>query len=350
MSIYSVFKHLAFKFDPEFIHDHSIKLAAGAPQITKLFAPLSKKPQYHLNQHGLNWSFPVGLAAGFDKNAMAIKFFENLGFGAVEIGTVTKEPQQGNPKPRVFRHAAQKSLRNAMGFPNLGSELILKNVKKQKPNMQTCLGVNIGKNKETSPEKTPQEYSYLYKEFAPFADYLVVNISSPNTPGLRDFQKKELLTPIMTALAEVQKEIYKPIFIKIAPDLSYDELRMICELSKEFSFSGVIATNTTLQHDLGKGGVSGELIKPFAQKIRNQACSILAEDPKQMIIGVGGIDSYAEIKDFWKQGGSFVQVYTGLIYQGPALLKNIALAIDEDMKKYQVSNVEELIQAIKQKS
>ena len=184
--------------------------------------------------------------------------------------------------------------------------------------------------------------------FADYSDYLVVNISSPNTPGLRSFQKKDLLMPIMQALKEVQKNNFKPLFIKIAPDLELDDLKMICELCKEFDFSGVVATNTTIQHDFGVGGLSGKYIKQYSQKIRAKTCEFLKEDPKQTIIGVGGIDSYQEIKDFWKQGGSFTQVYTSFIYQGPQLLEDIANDINKDLQKYGVNSVQELISSIKE--
>ncbi len=347
MNLYSAFKQFAFKFDPEFIHDLTINFAHLSPHMAKVFAPLNNSHKYQLEAGELCWNFPVGVAAGFDKNARAISFFEQVGFGAIEVGTVTKQPQVGNPKPRIFRHPEINSIRNAMGFPNEGSQKILNNLLNA-PGYSLCLGVNIGKNKDTTPEQTPEEYAYLYQMFAPHCQYLVVNISSPNTPGLRDFQKKELLAPILAAINEVKKSVPKPVFIKIAPDMDSQDLQMICELSKEYGFSGIIATNTTIQHDLGKGGVSGAYIKPYATKVRNEVCKFLAEDPQQIVIGVGGIDSYQEIKDFWKQGGSFAQIYTGFIYQGPALLKNIAKDIDADLKKYQFNNVQELFKNIKE--
>ena len=346
MNFYSVFKQFAFKLDPEFIHDVTINSAHHLPQLAKVFNSVQKNDKYSLKTNNLSWNFPVGVAAGFDKNALAINFFEELGFGAVEIGTITKLAQVGNPKPRVFRHPKISSVQNAMGFPNQGSERILKNLRQTKTNI--CIGANIGKNKETTEKDTPAEYAYLYQMFADYSDYLVVNISSPNTPGLRSFQKKDLLMPIMQALKEVQKNNFKPLFIKIAPDLELDDLKMICELCKEFDFSGVVATNTTIQHDFGVGGLSGKYIKQYSQKIRAKTCEFLKEDPKQTIIGVGGIDSYQEIKDFWKQGGSFTQVYTSFIYQGPQLLEDIANDINKDLQKYGVNSVQDLISSIKE--
>lgn len=347
MNIYSVFKHLAFKIDPELIHDITISSAHLLPKASDLFNPLKHDNKYHLKCGELNWNFPVGVAAGFDKNAMAINFFESLGFGAIEVGTVTKLPQIGNKKPRVFRHPKINSIQNAMGFPNAGSSEILKNI--QNTELKSiCLGVNIGKNKDTTELDTPSEYAELYNSFAPYCDYLVVNISSPNTPGLRNFQKKELLAPILEAINTERKLFHRPTFIKIAPDIEDKDLLMICDLSKEYGFSGIIATNTTTQHDFGKGGLSGAYIKPYAAKVRKKSCEYLKEDPSQLIIGVGGIDSYTEIKDFWKQGGSFVQVYTGFIYQGPQLLKSIATEINYDLDKYNFSTVQELFENIKE--
>jgi dihydroorotate dehydrogenase len=349
MNIYSVFKHLAFKIDPEFIHDVTINSAKILPHISELFDPLKSDSKYQLSDGPLTWSFPVGVAAGFDKNAKAINFFEHLGFGALEAGTVTKTPQKGNNKPRVFRHPEIKSVRNAMGFPNAGSDQILQNIKETELN-NICLGVNIGKNKDTSESDTPAEYAYLYQMFAPFCDYLVVNISSPNTPGLRSFQKEELLAPILKAIKIQRNKFNRPVFIKIAPDLEDSDLKMICELSKKFAFSGVIATNTTIQHHFGVGGLSGEYIKPYAQKLRQKACEFLKEDPSQTIIGVGGIDSYKEIKDFWRMGGGFTQIYTSFIFQGPQLLKDIASDIDRDIENYQVSTVQELFKAVREET
>lgn len=347
MNNYSVFKTLAFKFDPEKIHDMSIYAGGKLPFMADLFNPLKPDSKHHLQINELNWNFPVGLAAGFDKNAKAINFFHKAGFGAIEIGTITKKPQIGNEKPRIWRHAKIESLQNAMGFPNEGSEKILSNL--QQTNLdKICLGVNIGKNKDTSEANTPSEYAYLYKTFAPFANYIVINISSPNTPGLRSFQSPELLKPLLQAIKEEQAKLLKPVFIKISPDMNEADIKMLCELSKEFKLNGVIATNTTIDHNFGRGGLSGNFVKPMANKTRALVCDFLHEDPTQSIIGVGGINSYQEIKEFWKQGGGFVQIYTSFIYQGPKLLQDIAKEIDKDLTRYQFKNVQELFLNIKE--
>lgn len=342
MDIYSVFKHIAFKFDAEQTHDFTLNLLSKAPAVSDLFSPIKASDKLSLSAGELTWSFPVGLAAGFDKNAKCVAFFEKMGFGATEVGTITKLKQSGNPKPRVFRLPEIDSVRNAMGFPNAGSDEILSNLKKFTPK-SICIGANLGKNKETTQEQTPGEYAYLYQMFAPHSDYLVINISSPNTPGLRSFQKKDLLMPILEAISVERKKLNKPVFIKIAPDMQDDDLKMICELSKEMSYSGIIATNTTIQHDYGSGGLSGNYIRPISATIRKKVCDFLKEDPSQTIIGVGGINSYEDIKEFWKHGGSFTQVYTAYIYQGPQLLKNIKAGIEADLKKYQFENLQEMI-------
>ena len=254
MNIYSVIKPIAFKLDPEKIHDMIIYAGAKNSKIGLLPGVFNNNENLSLKINDLTWKSPVGLAAGFDKNAQALDFFSNIGFGAIEAGTITKLPQIGNDKPRIWRHPHINSIQNAMGFPNQGADQILKNIKKRK-NKQTTLGINIGKNKQTSELDTPSEYAYLYEKFAPFADYLVINISSPNTPGLRSFQKKELLSPILEAATEERLKRPRPLFLKISPDMDIHDIDTICELAKEFKLSGIIATNTTADHSLGTGGM-----------------------------------------------------------------------------------------------
>jgi dihydroorotate dehydrogenase len=341
MNFYSVFKHLAFKLDPEQVHNFSLGFFSKAPVLSEFFPLIKIDPRLELTCNELTWKFPVGVAAGFDKNAQAVSFFESMGFGALEVGTITKLPQKGNDKPRIFRHQEIDSIRNAMGFPNAGSEEIFKQLKKVKTKGM-LIGTNLGKNKDTSESETPEEYAHLYEKFAPVSDYLVINISSPNTVGLRSFQKKDLLKPILEAVNEKRKFLSKPIFIKIAPDLDLSDLKMICELSKEMGFSGIIATNTTIQHDFGKGGLSGSYIKDISRKIRAQVCDVLAEDKSQTVIGVGGIDSYQEIKDFWKQGGDFTQLYTSFIYKGPPMINEIQSHLLADLEKFQFKNLQEM--------
>lgn len=345
MNLYSAFKYFAFKKDPEKIHELSLSLFHKMPQLVTLFERSTPADKYSINDHHMKWNFPVGLAAGFDKNAQAIDFFSRCGFGAVEVGTVTKRPQSGNPKPRIWRLPEIQSLRNAMGFPNLGAQKIKENILNSHYN--TCLGVNIGKNKETTLQDTPQEYAYLYDYFADSCDYLVINISSPNTPGLRDLQRKEAFADICKAVDEKRKKTPKPLYLKIAPDLAQEDIYDLVDLAKEFKLSGLIVTNTTIQHEYGAGGLSGHYIKEISKKARKIVCEAAKEDRKISIIGVGGIDSFDEIHEFWKQGGSFVQIYTSFIYHGPALLKSFQNQIDQLLQKEQIPTVQEYIDSLR---
>lgn len=349
MNLYPAFKFFAFMNDPESVHDLSMKTFKHFPFFSALFPSVPTSDKYSITDGHMTWNFPVGLAAGFDKNAQAIDYFSRVGFGAVEVGTVTKEPQIGNARPRIWRLPKENSIRNAMGFPNTGSQIIRENILASVPAHSGCLGVNIGKNKNTSVQDTPEEYAYLYEYFANDCDYLVINISSPNTPGLRDLQTKEAFRDICTAVDEKRKMINKPLYLKIAPDLSEQNVRDMIELSKEFKLSGIIATNTTIQHDLGSGGVSGKLIKDVSYKIRKQVCEMTKETGELSVIGVGGIDSFAEILEFWKQGGDFVQIFSSFIYQGPQVLRNIQFEIDKVLKESQAKNLQEWLQDFKSK-
>jgi dihydroorotate dehydrogenase len=326
--LYSIFKQIAFQLDPETVHDLSINLFHSKPTLAKLFNRPSFDKKYALCDGHQTWNFPIGLAAGFDKNAMAIEFLQNLGFGAVEIGTVTPKPQIGNAKPRISRIKKSNALLNSMGFPNLGVNKIKDNILHTHQNQLSKLGVNLGKNKDTAIEKTPEDYALLYKELAPLSDYLVINISSPNTPGLRALQSREGFKAICEAVDEQRKKCCKPLYLKIAPELHADDLYDLIDLCKEFNFSGIIATNTSIQHDYGKGGLSGDIIKAEAKKQRENVLAATRETPNLSVIGVGGISEFSELIEFWKAGGSFVQIYTSFIYKGPKILHDFKNEID----------------------
>lgn len=344
MLSYQVLKNVLFKFDPESVHHLAIN-AISKGLYPKNLTRNSSNIDTSLSHNHLKWSFPVGLAAGFDKNAIAIKGLYNIGFGSIEVGTITVKAQLGNPRPRIFRHPQIESVRNAMGFPNDGLEKCIQNI--LKTNIELFpIGINIGKNKDTSIEKTPQEYAFLYEKLAPYAQYIVINISSPNTPGLRSFQKLESITPIIEAVKEKQKNYYCPVFIKISPDMCLEDIKDLCELSKKESLAGIIATNTSIQHNFGIGGLSGKHIKAVSLKTRKIVCESLREDPKQTIIGVGGIDSYEDIKSFWSLGGHFCQIYTSFIYHGPQVLQKIQEQLIDDCEKYKVNNAQELRELI----
>lgn len=338
MNLYPLFKFLAFKGDPESIHEKSMEYFQKYPNLANFFPQVNSNRKYQISDGHMQWDFPVGLAAGFDKNAQAINYFSKVGFGALELGTATLLPQVGNPRPRIWRYPKINSIRNAMGFPNLGSDEILKNI--QNATTNKCIGVNLGKNKNTNSKDTPFEYAKLYKTFASDADYLVINISSPNTPGLRDLQTKEAFKEICIAVDEERIKNPKPLYLKISPDLAEAGIYDMVDLAKEFKLSGIIATNTTVQHDYGSGGLSGNYIKSISKNIRKLVCEAAKENPELSVIGVGGIDSFGEILDFWKQGGSLVQIYSSFIFQGPKVLTNIQRDIDNLLKETQYDSLQ----------
>jgi dihydroorotate dehydrogenase len=346
MNLYPFFKPLAFQMDPENIHDLSMNIFSKSPKISSLFPSWAQDDRYKLSDGHMEWNNPVGLAAGFDKNAKAMDFFSRVGFGATEVGTVTLEPQIGNDKPRIWRYPNLHSIRNAMGFPNLGSAEIYSNIIKHKKT-GTPLGVNIGKNKNTSVIDTPTEYAKLYEMFAPICDYLVINISSPNTPGLRELQTKEAFTEICQAVDEKRKRNPKPLYLKISPDSNSEDIRDLVELSKEYKMSGIIATNTTSNHQFQNGGMSGAYVKDISLKMRKLVCEMTKETRDLSVIGVGGINSFQEILEFWKDGGSMVQLYSSFIFKGPKVLTNIKDELDLYMHNLGFKNVQQLTDSFK---
>lgn len=344
MNFYPWFKWWAFKFDAEIAHELALSSFKSAPFLAEIFPHLENiGRKYTVKVGTLNWSFPVGLAAGLDKNAEAIDFFSRLGFGAVEVGTVTVRAQNGNPRPRLFRYPKEESLRNQMGFNNVGAKKVLANIAEAQNSR--ILGVNLGKNKNTTTANAPSDYQSLYKTFAPVADYLVVNVSSPNTPGLRDLQKKEELEAIFKAIETEREKFSRPLFVKISPDLNFADVEDVVELAQKYSLEGIIATNTTLMPELGAGGVSGRLLLERSQKIRAHLLQCTRHS-KLEVIGVGGISSFEDLLQFWRQGGKVVQIYTSFIYQGPQLLVDIKKGIDELMEKEKAKNLAHLIEML----
>lgn len=303
------------------------------------------KPQENIQSTMFNLQFtnPVGLAAGFDKNAKYLRELETLGFGFVEIGTVTPKPQAGNDTPRLFRLPKDKAIINRMGFNNDGVELI----KKRLINWQSeiinrkskiILGGNIGKNKITSNEEAWKDYEICFNELYEYVDYFVVNVSSPNTPGLRELQEKESLRKILTHLQTLrtQKKNYKPILLKIAPDLTVKQIDDVIDLSIEIKLDGLVATNTTITRDglkttdsqlsaIGAGGLSG---KPLAKRSTEIVQYIYQKTKGALpIIASGGIFTAADAKEKLNAGASLVQVWTGFIYEGPDIAKKICTGL-----------------------
>ena len=346
--MYKLIRPLFFQFSPEKIHHFvtaSLKRFNRLPEFGKLSRAVFSIENLTLEREvfGLKFKNPVGLAAGFDKNGELMGEMANLGFGFVEVGTVTPLPQPGNPKPRMFRLKEDGALINRMGFNNLGVDVVAErirryrqsaprtsNLKPQTPHL--VIGGNIGKNKNTPNEDAVSDYVKCFDRLFDVVDYFVVNVSSPNTPGLRELQEKEPLKKLLQTLQQRNRknDVSRPILLKIAPDLTNEQLDDITEIVKESGIAGVIATNTTI----GRGG----LISP--QKIKNETGGLsgkpltkrsteviryLSEKSGKAfpIIGVGGIHSAADALEKLEAGASLVQLYTGFIYEGPGLIKRI---------------------------
>lgn len=330
-----------FLFQPENAHHLTfflMKLINALPFGRALFSAAhgQKNKGQSTELFGLNFPNKVGLAAGLDKNAEAIDMFAAMGFGFVEIGTVTPKPQPGNPKPRLFRLKEDEALINRMGFNNDGVAVVKDRLKKRKSNI--LVGGNIGKNKVTPNEEAVNDYIICFNELFDVVDYFVVNVSSPNTPGLRELQEKEPLSHILNTLMDENKKrpATKPILLKIAPDLTEEQLMDIIEIVNETKIDGVIATNTTIDRSglktssptveaIGAGGLSG---KPVQSK-STEVIRFLHEKSKGSfpIIGVGGINSGASALEKVKSGASLIQVYSGFIYEGPKLISDINKAL-----------------------
>ncbi|WP_104382130.1 quinone-dependent dihydroorotate dehydrogenase [Sphingobacterium sp. HMA12] len=339
--MYKLVKPIFFTMNPEMAHH---KVTSGLNVFSKIWGAKQllnaiftvEDPRLEREVFGLKFKNPVGLAAGFDKNAEYISDMTNLGFGFIEIGTVTPRPQPGNDKPRMFRLVPDEALINRMGFNNQGADVAANRLKNLKDRKGLLIGGNIGKNKLTPNEEAVNDYIYCFNALFDYVDYFVVNVSSPNTPGLRDLQEKEPLKNILNTLQDLNnaKPAPKPILLKIAPDLTDSQLDDIVEIVMETQIAGVIATNTTIsreglksQQELTQeaGGVSGRpLTKRSTEVIR-----YLSEKSNKAfpIIGVGGIHSAKDAIEKLDAGASLVQVYTGFIYEGPGLITNICKGI-----------------------
>ena len=334
--MYSLLRKILFLFDAELIHEFSvfsIKLFNKIPlsdYIIKKFFYVDDK-RLERNILGLKFKNPVGLAAGFDKNAECYNEFSNFGFGFIEIGTVTPIPQPGNPKKRIFRLVEDKSLINRLGFNNKGLSSIVNNLKKQRG---IIIGANIGKNLFTKNNEAHNDYLQCISELNEFIDYFAVNISSPNTKGLREFNDKSLLRTLLVKLIKFndKQNNKRPLLLKISPDLSEEQLAEIVVLIKDLNLDGIIATNTTVSRDgatskfkIQQGGMSGQLLKIKSNTIVKYLRKNLGENFP--IIGVGGIMSADDAIERLNSGADLIQIYTGFIYKGPSLIKEINKAI-----------------------
>ena len=331
--MYKLFiRPLLFSLDPEKAHHFTfryLKLIHKIPFVSSLIRAIYQveHPSLHREVFGLHFKNPVGLAAGLDKDATLYQELSNLGFGFIEIGTITPKPQLGNPKKRLFRLIDDKGIINRMGFNNEGVAAAVERLKKNK---SVLIGGNIGKNKATPNEEAVNDYLICFEQLFDYVDYFVVNVSSPNTPNLRSLQEKEPLKQLLNTLQDKNstKKEPKPILLKIAPDLTDEQLLDIIEIVKETHIAGVIATNTTinrdgLQSDNKKetGGLSG---KPLGKRATEVIRFLSEKSGKAFpIIGVGGIFSEEDALEKLGAGASLVQLYTGFIYEGAGLIKRI---------------------------
>ena len=333
MSLYSLARPALFQFDAEKIHDLTLKTLKFAEK-SGLLTIYPKAPACATRDvMGLQFPNPIGLAAGLDKNGAVIDGFAKLGFGYIEVGTVTPRAQPGNPRPRLFRVPEANGIINRFGFNNLGVDHLVENVKAAK--YCGVLGINIGKNFDTPNERAVDDYRICMQKVYAHASYITVNISSPNTKNLRDLQAKESLSALLSELKSEQTNLsqihgkYVPIALKIAPDLNVDQVKEIAELLMQHRIDGVIATNTTLARDQVKGMPNGDETGGLSgAPVRNQSTIVIQQLSQQLqgalpIIGVGGILCGADAVEKIAAGASLVQLYSGLIYQGPKLVHDV---------------------------
>ncbi len=346
---YEKIKPFLFKFQPENAH-HIAETVLRLPNLCQIpFNPILEKlfvadPVLEQELFGRTFYNPVGLGAGFDKNATMIRGIEMLGFGFTEIGTVTPLPQAGNPKPRMFRHVEERTIQNAMGFNNDGAYKVQKRVKERYP-FSIPIGINIGKNKITPEKEAINDYTKLLRTFKGLGDYFVINISSPNTPGLRDLQNEEFIKRLF---GEAKTLTDTPILLKIAPDMSEEDALSLTSFAVECGADGIIATNTTIDYSLVKhpkdiGGLSGAVLKQKSFAIFEAIAKELYG--KTTLISVGGIDSAEEAYKRIKAGASLVQVLSALVFEGPELVKNINQGLVELLQNDGYKNITEAIGA-----
>jgi dihydroorotate dehydrogenase len=358
--MYSSIRSFLFRLQPETAHQLTLQLIrrAGNFAVSRwLLTQLYKAPSRPVQAFGLTFKNPVGLAAGYDKDALAIRGLGTLGFGHVEVGTVTPKPQPGNPQPRLFRLLEDEAVINRMGFPSRGSEFVQmqlnpylrvgwiekflgfvprskRNVARMIPKGDVILGINLGKNKDTPNEEAVLDYLELLQNFAPYADYLAINISSPNTAGLRQLQGRAALAGLLThldlqrKLEEQKLEKRVPLLVKLAPDLTQQELDEAIDVILSSHMDGIIATNTTLARDglrsiqRGEsGGLSGSPLRLRSEAVLSQILKRV--DGQIPVVSVGGIMNPDDAKRRLDLGAALIQIYTGLIYHGPGLVKKI---------------------------
>jgi dihydroorotate dehydrogenase len=326
--MYSLIRPWLFKIDAEIAHALTLSALRYTPRCC--FQKVKGAP---VRAMGLTFPHPVGLAAGLDKNGSYINALAKLGFSFIEIGTVTPRPQFGNPKPRLFRIPESQALVNRMGFNNLGVDFLVKKVKKAK--YKGILGINIGKNKDTLLSKAVEDYVYCLRAVYPYASYITINISSPNTPELRALQRGDYFTSLLSKLREEQLRLrdelhrHVPLVVKISPDETAEDIKAMCEDIMKHGIEGVIATNTSASRELleplpsimRQGGYSGRPLGSLANSCLSLLRSNLGKEVT--LIGVGGIHDLASAQEKLDRGASLIQLYSGLIYQGPSLVREL---------------------------
>ena len=333
---YGLVRNVMFKMNGETSHELGLDMLGAFERLSILSRIAPKIPDCPVEVMGIKYPNPVGLAAGLDKNGDYIDAFACLGFGSIEIGTITPRPQPGNPKPRLFRLEDKQAIINRMGFNNKGVDHLVEQVKKAK--FKGVLGINIGKNFDTPVENAIDDYLICLNKVYQYATYITVNISSPNTPGLRDLQfgdtLDELLAPIKARQLELAEEFgYKPVLVKIAPDMDEENVQLVAETLIKNNIDGVIATNTTLSregvedHKFGReaGGLSGAPLEESATE--TVSALVAALDGKLPVIGVGGISNGMGAVEKMDAGAKLIQVYSGFIYRGPELIRECVDAL-----------------------
>ena len=324
--MYRAFRRLLFTLSPETAHEvvlNTLRAGQREPILSLLENRLLvSDPRLETAVFDVEFPNPVGVAAGFDKNARIPRILGALGFGHVEVGAVTAEGQPGNPRPRLFRLPEDKAIINRMGFNNAGADVVADRLATASPSVP--IGVNIGKTKTTPLEATPEDYRYSYEQVAPYADFFVVNVSSPNTPGLRELQDRKPLEAICVTLSDAGAE---PLLVKLSPDLHEEAIADVVDLAESVGLDGIIATNTTIRrpdslrgaHAEESGGLSG---KPIADRA-TETIRFVAERTDLPIVGVGGIFTAEDAYEKIRAGADLVQLYTGFIYQGPTVARDI---------------------------
>ena len=330
-----IVRPLLFSLPAEWVHHVSLGAMTHTP-LASLIEPLARRefPGLEKKLFGLTFPNPIGLAAGFDKNAECVTVWPQLGFGFVELGTITPQPQPGNPRPRIFRLPGEQGLINRLGFPNLGVEEVARRLEKIKavgrwPRIP--VGLNLGKNKETPLAEAARDYVVCFRRTRDLADYFVVNVSSPNTPGLRDLQQGQFLDSILGPLREADPGGKLPLLIKIAPDLTEVQIADVVNAVEKYRLAGIVATNTTIdKRGLSveeEGGVSGRPLTARSTEIIRTVHRLTGG--RVPIIGVGGIFNAADAREKLEAGASLLQIYTGFVYEGPLVVRKICQGLIE---------------------